>query len=490
MPTSNGTVVITEAHRGDTVILNIMLDNPVGVAGCAFSLEYDPAIFIPPATNAEGLPVNSGDILSVFPFTFQTGTIPLTQTHRENSSESGKIYFAGAAIDTTDGGPLYDAGSALALFTVKLHVKKDAALGNATLTLKQTELWNLAAGYGTDVGQDGSYDAGVDQMGKAAVLVGALDQGDPDYDDPTKAFPVLIGDQTEPLDTLSLGIQECTDTDGDGLCDYAETNTGVFVDADDTGTNPADSDSDNDGLLDGDEINTQNTDPNKSDTDGDGFNDKEEIDRNTDPNDETDYPLYLSIAGPGSLNLDTEGKYLVTADIPPGETLKEYQIKINFDPAILRYEPRDITGMPFPPNDVNTSTPGEIIITGSDINGVPGPVKISLVDFTFTGILAGSTDLALTIVKFGENDGNQFPMIPVDQPVEVVVCAQGDADMSGEVDIFDALMIAQYSAMIIGQEQVPGFLCCDVDCSGEVDIFDALKVAQYAAMIIPNLDCE
>lgn len=45
-----------------------------------------------------------------------------------------------------------------------------------------------------------------------------------------------------------------TDSDNDRLFDCVETNTGVFVDSEDTGTDPNNPDTDGDGLLDGDEV--------------------------------------------------------------------------------------------------------------------------------------------------------------------------------------------------------------------------------------------
>lgn len=84
-----------------------------------------------------------------------------------------------------------------------------------------------------------------------------------------------------------------TDTDGDGLDDAVETNTGIYVSAADTGTDPNNRDSDADGLTDGQEVNgfygnykTNYTDPNNPDTDGDGLTDYIEgvnVDFQTDP---------------------------------------------------------------------------------------------------------------------------------------------------------------------------------------------------------------
>jgi hypothetical protein len=58
------------------------------------------------------------------------------------------------------------------------------------------------------------------------------------------------------------------DSDGDGLLNSVETDTGTFVDENDTGTDPFDADTDDDGIEDGAEI-TQGTDPLDPDTDGD-----------------------------------------------------------------------------------------------------------------------------------------------------------------------------------------------------------------------------
>jgi hypothetical protein len=53
--------------------------------------------------------------------------------------------------------------------------------------------------------------------------------------------------------TIGLRTNGDADSDGDRLPDQAETNTGVFVDVADTGTNPNVADTDGDGIRDGDE---------------------------------------------------------------------------------------------------------------------------------------------------------------------------------------------------------------------------------------------
>jgi len=62
---------------------------------------------------------------------------------------------------------------------------------------------------------------------------------------------------TTPAGSAVAGTKSCTngdtDTDGDRLPDWAETNTGVFVNEGNTGTNPNVADTDGDGIKDGDE---------------------------------------------------------------------------------------------------------------------------------------------------------------------------------------------------------------------------------------------
>lgn len=92
------------------------------------------------------------------------------------------------------------------------------------------------------------------------------------------------------------------DTDGDGLLDGAETDTGVWVNANDTGTSPFKADTDGDGLPDGVETNTgtfvdannTGTNPVKVDTDGDQFPDGTETQLGSNPNEASSTPLKVN----------------------------------------------------------------------------------------------------------------------------------------------------------------------------------------------------
>jgi hypothetical protein len=123
--------------------------------------------------------------------------------------------------------------------------------------------------------------AGDGNLGVLSGLAGANADGDTLTDleefslrdqfpnlDPTKADS--DGDSLDDGDELAgAGDRPVTDptnldTDGDGLDDGVETNTGIFVDATDTGTDPTNIDTDGDGFGDGTEVDA-GTDPNVSD---------------------------------------------------------------------------------------------------------------------------------------------------------------------------------------------------------------------------------
>jgi RHS repeat-associated protein len=102
----------------------------------------------------------------------------------------------------------------------------------------------------------------------------------------------------------SINVAAGLDSDSDGLADYVEGLLGTDPndpDSDDDGlndgdevntykTNPLDPDSDGDSLTDGNEANSHSTNPTKIDTDGDFFGDGLELEAGTDPLDPNDFP--------------------------------------------------------------------------------------------------------------------------------------------------------------------------------------------------------
>ncbi len=91
-------------------------------------------------------------------------------------------------------------------------------------------------------------------------------------------WPIAAG-ALPSLDTDGDGLAAWLDDDDDddGLLDVVETRTGVFVSGSDTGTDPIDADSDDDGVSDGDEV-ARGTDPLEVDSDGDGIPDDRDPD--------------------------------------------------------------------------------------------------------------------------------------------------------------------------------------------------------------------
>jgi hypothetical protein len=263
-------------ERGDTFTLDIVIDDATGVAGCALTLVYPEALL----DLANGsMPVTTS-FFDLF-YDNREGADPAqAYPWEKNTQTAGKILLSGAYIDTVTGGGNY-TGSQI-LFTVHFAVKSDAPLGVFDFTLEQTQLLNTDAGWG-----DGTNPESV------PVLIGAVDNTHEDWLDLTKAFPVMSSTFDSPL-TVTPGIQPCTDTDQDGLCDIVETNTGIYVGPQDAGTDPNNPDTDGDDMFDGWEV-TYGLDPLDDndasvDLDGDGFTNLQEYQRGTDPGDPDSHP--------------------------------------------------------------------------------------------------------------------------------------------------------------------------------------------------------
>ncbi len=99
-----------------------------------------------------------------------------------------------------------------------------------------------------------------------------------------------ISDAAEGLRGMLVRLKGDPDSDGDGVVDANETNTGIYVSPFDTGTNPNNRDSDGDGLSDGEEAYRYLTLPLVGDSDEDGFLDGYEVQTGKSPTDPLDKP--------------------------------------------------------------------------------------------------------------------------------------------------------------------------------------------------------
>ncbi len=145
-------------------------------------------------------------------------------------------------------------GGVQSSFKVRCEVYKDS-----------TAAWFMASGDGPFInisadstGELDSVPLGWTPGGNISFMIQAIDDAAPGGDW-TLSVDDLIVETGEPV------VDE--DTDGDGLLDSVETDTGVYVSPTDTGT-----------------------DPNDADSDDDTYNDGDEVDAGTDPNDPLSYP--------------------------------------------------------------------------------------------------------------------------------------------------------------------------------------------------------
>jgi len=104
-----------------------------------------------------------------------------------------------------------------------------------------------------------------------------------------------------PITVLPQHPSETLDSDDDGILDTYETNTGIYVSQSDTGTDPYNSDTDNDGLNDGIEIKYSIPRWAYEDIDSDGW-----LDLNEDVDGDGNLDVDEDIDGDGNLDVDED----------------------------------------------------------------------------------------------------------------------------------------------------------------------------------------
>jgi hypothetical protein len=127
---------------------------------------------------------------------------------------------------------------------------------------------------------------------------------------------------------------------------------------------------------------------------------------------------------------------------------------------------------------VNSSNPGEVVVTGFDVSGVGPGSNLELFTVHWTaGTTAGTTEIYLEIDELVDPTtntiGNPYSMSGQVQIIELLL---GDVDEDDDVDIIDALLVAQYYVNLNPDNFNPD--AADVDASGAIDIVDALLIAR------------
>lgn len=195
-------------------------------------------------------------------------------------------------------------------------------------------------------------DADLDGLRDEVEALLGTDPFDPDSD----GDGLLDGDEVNSLGTDPLD----EDTDGDGLGDGAEVK--------DHGTDPLDPDSDRDGLSDGSEVDVHGTDPLNPDTDGDGFSDGVEIEAGSDPLDPNDTPPMLSKSQVRCITAQNHAAANLTA--LRGRQLKTCQRKFVASGGALDWDDCVATDGDGPEHWLRLSERSHVVCDGVDRDGV------------------------------------------------------------------------------------------------------------------------
>jgi uncharacterized repeat protein (TIGR02543 family) len=109
--------------------------------------------------------------------------------------------------------------------------------------------------------------------------------------------------------------------------------------------------------------------------------------------------------------------------IPANRNLSAYKFTIGYGAAQATVSVVRTPGSLFPPTNINTNTPGTIVINGfaQDGVGVPGGagVAVGLIDVTIQGLGSGIFPLSILVDSFGASAIDQFPPTPVPATITI-----------------------------------------------------------------------
>lgn len=189
---------LTSVPRGGSFCAVIGVDDAAGVAGAAVTLAYDVSSFdvVESDEGDSGYFIASSDV-----FVPVTDTRPLPGTPSNavpclgNKQTPGVVMLSGVSLAAAQGTGGGASAGPHALFTVKFTAKAGAAPGAYPFTVSQSTILNEAAGWGSGTAPEA-----------VPVLVGAVGAQHEDWDDPTKAYPVLLGDAGTPFTAVQQAV--------------------------------------------------------------------------------------------------------------------------------------------------------------------------------------------------------------------------------------------------------------------------------------------
>ncbi len=132
-------------------------------------------------------------------------------------------------------------------------------------------------------------------------------------------------------------------------------------------------------------------------------------------------------------------------------------------------------------NDKTVFVAAPEVETIKEANGAS--LKYDMLSFVFESILTGGADFATT------EKGNEYIAERILAAVTVIDGVYGDADGDGDVDSTDAMLVLQYDALLVEDNEI-NLELCDVDGDGDVDSTDAMLILQYDALLIDAFPVE
>ena len=129
---------------------------------------------------------------------------------------------------------------------------------------------------------------------------------------------------------------------------------------------------------------------------------------------------------------------------------------------------------------------GTMMVSGFEATGAGPDSQLHLLTITWQAVGEGTTILDLTIDSLVDSNTNQVGTpTAIDGSVVVSQFLLGDVNHDDDVNIIDALLVAQYTVNLDPQPFYPDQ--ADVNEDGSINIIDALLISQYYVGIIPSL---